>query len=67
MKQKTNTIPKTESSVDILKAHIEDISVKCLDNNWIQENKIDLNSLMEDDRSDRGLKVSSRNSYATQD
>ncbi|MDK2826418.1 MAG: hypothetical protein PWQ44_1598 [Methanolobus sp.] len=60
MKQRSATSSETESSVDILKSHIEEISIKCLDNNWIQENKIDLNSLMEDNRHDTGFKLSDR-------
>ncbi|MDK2831577.1 MAG: hypothetical protein PWQ75_1329 [Methanolobus sp.] len=59
MKQKSDIAAKTESSVEILKDHIEEISVKCLDNNWIQDNKIDLNSLMADNHSNKHFKPSS--------
>ncbi|WMW24589.1 hypothetical protein RE474_10925 [Methanolobus sediminis] len=65
MKQKLDVFPKM-SSVDILKSHIEEISVKCLDNNWIHENKIDLNSLMEDKHYESDFKVSSRHFYNNQ-
>ncbi|TQD26231.1 hypothetical protein [Methanolobus vulcani] len=60
MKQKLGVFPNTKSSVDILREYIEDISVKNLNNDWIQEKKIDLNLLMEDTHSYAGFKVSSR-------
>jgi hypothetical protein len=58
MESKTSDFHKNKSSVGILKSHIEDIPIKNLDNSWIQENKIDLNSLMADNHSGDDSKVS---------
>ncbi|WP_319508187.1 hypothetical protein [uncultured Methanolobus sp.] len=38
------------SSVEILKAHMEDLPVRNLDTDWIKGNKVDLESLMKDRR-----------------
>ncbi|WP_321428735.1 hypothetical protein [uncultured Methanolobus sp.] len=57
MKSKTGDFHKNKFSVEILKSHIEDIPIKNLDNSWIQENKIDLNSLMADNYSGDDSKV----------
>ncbi|MBP1908760.1 hypothetical protein [Methanolobus bombayensis] len=48
MRQKTGDFHKKKSSVDALKSHIKCISIKNLDNTWVKQNKIDLDSLMED-------------------
>ncbi|WP_094227946.1 hypothetical protein [Methanolobus psychrotolerans] len=39
---------KSASSVEILKAHMDEMSVRNLDDDWINETKINLSSLMED-------------------
>jgi hypothetical protein len=36
------------SSVEILKAHIEELPIRNLDTDWIKGNKVNLSSLMED-------------------
>ncbi len=36
------------SSVEMLKAHIDELPVRNVDSGWINENKIDLDSLMKD-------------------
>lgn len=39
---------KSASSVEILKAHMDEMSVRNMDDDWINETKINLSSLMED-------------------
>ncbi|WP_407282603.1 hypothetical protein V7O61_04535 [Methanolobus sp. WCC1] len=48
MGSKSPSSQKTESSVDILKAHIDELSIKHLGDDWINENKVELGPLMED-------------------
>lgn len=48
MESNSQNSKRPTSSVELLKSHIDEMSIRYLDDDWVKKNTVDLGSLMED-------------------
>lgn len=53
MESNSQNSKRTTSSVELLRSHIDNMSIRDLDDDWIKKHTVDLGSLMED--GDQGI------------